>query len=210
MMLANNNPVGQIGITWQLSEYHGWGVFGLNLVKSLIQLGYPVPTLLQQPNINLIDAGIKPAVDLWLKNKDAINQSDFSELNLDNLTTIHSFGNDFQAMKSGIQSKKNIGFIFYESLDSENPFMALIVHKYGGTSMGSTDRIRNVAKRVAKWARAGHQMVVVPSAMSGETNRLLGLAKELAPAKSSVEYNRELDMLAATGEPVDFDAEPAI
>ena len=44
--------------------------------------------------------------------------------------------------------------------------MALIVHKYGGTSMGSTDRIRNVAKRVTKWVRAGHQMVVVPSAMS--------------------------------------------
>jgi len=66
--------------------------------------------------------------------------------------------------------------------------------------MGSTERIRNVAKRVAKWARAGHQMVVVPSAMSGETNRLLGLAKELAPAKSSDATARELDMLAATGE----------
>jgi aspartate kinase len=78
--------------------------------------------------------------------------------------------------------------------------MALIVHKYGGTSMGSTERIRNVAKRVAKWARAGHQMVVVPSAMSGETNRLLGLAKDLAPAKPGEAYSRELDMLAATGE----------
>jgi len=78
--------------------------------------------------------------------------------------------------------------------------MALIVHKYGGTSMGSTDRIRNVAKRVAKWARAGHQLVVVPSAMSGETNRLLGLAKELAPARQTIAYERELDMLAATGE----------
>ena len=78
--------------------------------------------------------------------------------------------------------------------------MALIVHKYGGTSMGSTERIRNVAKRVAKWARAGHQMVVVPSAMSGETNRLLGLAQELAPAKPQEAYSRELDMLAATGE----------
>jgi aspartate kinase len=78
--------------------------------------------------------------------------------------------------------------------------MALIVHKYGGTSMGSTERIRNVAKRVAKWARAGHQMVVVPSAMSGETNRLLGLAKELAPAKASDAYSRDLDMLASTGE----------
>ena len=66
--------------------------------------------------------------------------------------------------------------------------------------MGSTERIRNVAKRVAKWHRAGHQMVVVPSAMSGETNRLLGLAKELAPSKASPSYERELDMLAATGE----------
>ena len=66
--------------------------------------------------------------------------------------------------------------------------------------MGSTERIRNVAKRVAKWARAGHQMVVVPSAMSGETNRLLGLAKELAPAQADDAYGRELDALAATGE----------
>lgn len=66
--------------------------------------------------------------------------------------------------------------------------------------MGSTERIRNVAKRVAKWARAGHQMVVVPSAMSGETNRLLGLAKELTPQKTENAYYRELDMLAATGE----------
>ncbi len=66
--------------------------------------------------------------------------------------------------------------------------------------MGSPERIRNVAKRVAKWARAGHQMVVVPSAMSGETNRLLGLAGELAPTKATAEYHRELDMLAATGE----------
>ena len=80
--------------------------------------------------------------------------------------------------------------------------MALTVHKYGGTSMGSPERIRNVAKRVAKWARAGHQMIVVPSAMSGETNRLLGLAKELSPASSSPELMRELDQIAATGEQV--------
>ncbi len=78
--------------------------------------------------------------------------------------------------------------------------MALIVHKYGGTSMGSTERIRNVARRVAKWHRAGHQMVVVPSAMSGETNRLLALAKELAPEKPGKAHGRELDALAATGE----------
>ncbi|VFR79639.1 Aspartokinase [plant metagenome] len=74
--------------------------------------------------------------------------------------------------------------------------MSLIVHKYGGTSMGSIERIRNVARRVAKWHAAGHQVVVVPSAMSGETNRLLGLAREIAADPDG----RELDMLAATGE----------
>ncbi|MEX3557295.1 MAG: aspartate kinase, partial [Burkholderia sp.] len=76
--------------------------------------------------------------------------------------------------------------------------MALIVHKYGGTSMGSVERIKNVAKRVAKWHQAGHQLVVVPSAMSGETNRLLGLAKEIASQPDP----RELDMVASTGEQV--------
>jgi len=76
--------------------------------------------------------------------------------------------------------------------------MALIVHKYGGTSMGSTERIKNVAKRVAKWQRAGHQIVVVPSAMSGETNRLLGLAKEITLHPDP----RELDQIASTGEQV--------
>ncbi len=84
--------------------------------------------------------------------------------------------------------------------------MALIVHKYGGTSMGSTERIRNVALRVSKWVKAGHQLVVVPSAMSGETNRLLGMAKELMPdslpAATQPEALRELDALAATGEQV--------
>ncbi len=74
--------------------------------------------------------------------------------------------------------------------------MSLIVHKYGGTSMGSIERIQNVARRVAKWHAAGHQVVVVPSAMSGETNRLLGLAKDI----SATPDPRELDMLAATGE----------
>lgn len=80
--------------------------------------------------------------------------------------------------------------------------MALIVHKYGGTSMGSVERISNVAKRVAKWARAGHKMVVVPSAMSGETNRLLGLANELTPEVPNERVLREMDAIAATGEQV--------
>jgi aspartate kinase len=76
--------------------------------------------------------------------------------------------------------------------------MALIVHKYGGTSMGSIERIQNVAKRVAKWQKAGHQVVVVPSAMSGETNRLLSLAKDIHHDPDP----RELDQIASTGEQV--------
>ena len=76
--------------------------------------------------------------------------------------------------------------------------MALIVQKYGGTSVGSVDRIRNVARRVARYHRDGHQLVVVVSAMAGETNRLLALAKELAPDPNP----RELDVVAATGEQV--------
>jgi aspartate kinase len=76
--------------------------------------------------------------------------------------------------------------------------MALIVQKYGGTSVGSVDRIRNVARRVARYHRDGHRLVVVVSAMSGETNRLLALAKELSPNPNP----RELDVVAATGEQV--------
>ncbi len=80
--------------------------------------------------------------------------------------------------------------------------MALIVHKYGGTSMGSPERIQSVARRVAKWVRAGHRLVVVPSAMSGETNRLLALAKQVSPQSTTTEMLRELDMIASTGEQV--------
>ncbi|MFA5521698.1 MAG: aspartate kinase [Castellaniella sp.] len=74
--------------------------------------------------------------------------------------------------------------------------MSLIVQKYGGTSMGSVERIQNVAQRVAKWHAAGHQVVVVPSAMAGETNRLLALAHDISGHPDP----REQDMLAATGE----------
>jgi aspartate kinase len=76
--------------------------------------------------------------------------------------------------------------------------MALIIQKFGGTSVGSTERIRNVARRVAKWRSAGHDIVVVPSAMAGETNRLLALAGELQEHPDP----RELDVVAATGEQV--------
>ncbi|HRI92277.1 MAG TPA: aspartate kinase, partial [Accumulibacter sp.] len=60
--------------------------------------------------------------------------------------------------------------------------MALIVQKFGGTSVASTDRIKNVAKRVARWQAQGHDVIVVPSAMAGETNRLIALANEISPS----------------------------
>ncbi len=76
--------------------------------------------------------------------------------------------------------------------------MALIVQKYGGTSVANVERIRAVAERVAKFKMLGHQVVVVLSAMSGETNRLIGLAKEIQAQPDP----RELDMLVSTGEQV--------
>ena len=76
--------------------------------------------------------------------------------------------------------------------------MALIVQKYGGTSVGTTERIEAVAERVKRWYDEGHDLVVVLSAMSGETNRLIGLAKAISPEPEP----RELDMMVSTGEQV--------
>ncbi|RWX50854.1 Amino acid kinase family protein, partial [Candidatus Electrothrix marina] len=76
--------------------------------------------------------------------------------------------------------------------------MALIVQKFGGTSVGSTDKIKNVAERVLRQQKQGHQMVVVLSAMSGQTDKLLGLAADMQDMPDP----REMDMLLSTGEQV--------
>lgn len=76
--------------------------------------------------------------------------------------------------------------------------MALIVQKFGGTSVGTTDRIKEVAKKLIQFKQQGHDLVVVVSAMSGETNRLIGLAQELTEQPQG----RELDVLLSTGEQV--------
>jgi aspartate kinase len=81
-------------------------------------------------------------------------------------------------------------------LRAEIDLMALIVQKFGGTSVGNPDRIKNVAKRVAQYRAQGDQIVVVVSAMSGVTDNLIKLAKEIMPLPSE----REMDMLLATGE----------
>lgn len=76
--------------------------------------------------------------------------------------------------------------------------MALVVQKYGGTSMGSIERIRNVAKRIVKTYDAGNDMVIIVSAMSGETNKLVALANDMCEFPD----NREYDVLVAAGEQV--------
>ncbi|MEM7000443.1 MAG: aspartate kinase [Pseudomonadota bacterium] len=77
--------------------------------------------------------------------------------------------------------------------------MSLIVQKYGGTSVGDLDRIRGVAERIKSYVDAGHQVAVVVSAMSGETNRLVALGKDISNAGPSA---REMDMLTSSGEQV--------
>jgi aspartate kinase len=76
--------------------------------------------------------------------------------------------------------------------------MALIVQKYGGTSVGSTERVKSVARRIARWKAKGRELVVVVSAMAGETNRLIALAKDV----QSHPDPRELDVMVSTGEQV--------
>jgi aspartate kinase len=76
--------------------------------------------------------------------------------------------------------------------------MALVVQKYGGTSVGDVERIRNVARRVLNAKNQGHELVVVVSAMAGETDRLIRLAQQITP----VPDERELDVLVSTGEQV--------
>ena len=76
--------------------------------------------------------------------------------------------------------------------------MSLIVQKYGGTSVGSTERIHNVAKRILETQRSGNQVVAVVSAMAGVTNRLIEMANEVSPENEPTE--REMDVLLSTGE----------
>ena len=74
----------------------------------------------------------------------------------------------------------------------------MIVQKFGWTSVGTTERIKSVAGRIAAFKAAGHRLVVVVSEISGETNRLVALAKEIQPDPDP----REFDVVLATGEPV--------
>ncbi|MEL7085907.1 MAG: aspartate kinase [Cyanobacteria bacterium P01_A01_bin.3] len=81
--------------------------------------------------------------------------------------------------------------------------MALIVHKYGGTSVGTVERIQAVAARISRTVAQGHQVVAVVSAMGKQTDTLVSLANDIVPEPDdSIEYRREMDMLLSTGEQV--------
>jgi aspartate kinase len=102
------------------------------------------------------------------------------------------FSNDRRLLRS----RSLWDFVDLQTGRSSTSFMALIVQKYGGTSVANTDRIKNVARRVAEYRQRGDQVVVVVSAMSGVTDGLIKLAKDIVPLPSE----REMDMLLATGE----------
>ena len=97
-----------------------------------------------------------------------------------------------------IYARKRLGFNGVSFAKKAVPGMARIVQKFGGTSVGDLDRIKKLAERALKSHREGHQVVLVVSAMSGETNRLVNLAKAINPIPFSAEY----DMLLASGEQI--------
>jgi glycosyltransferase involved in cell wall biosynthesis len=112
--LAKNHPLGRLGLDWQLTEFHGWGVFGLNLALSLIQNGHQAPQLLREPNLDPSKfPSLTPILDEFTQNQAHYKQLT-TRLNHPELSILHAFGNDFVAINDKHWGKKNIGFIFFE------------------------------------------------------------------------------------------------
>jgi glycosyltransferase involved in cell wall biosynthesis len=115
MLLANNHPLGRLGIAWQLSEFHGWGVFGLNLALSAAS-STPLAIKLLHPHG--IDSGkypqLAPALREWSENEAAYKNS-AGQIRHSDTTVIHSLGNDFNFTSNQHWGKRNIGFIFFEN-----------------------------------------------------------------------------------------------
>ena len=115
VILAQNHPLGRIGIAWQLSEFHGWGVFGLNLALSLAQNGYEPAKLLHHPNIDAAKfPALQPIITEWAQNQSQYTNP-ASAITHSDLTVIQSLGNDFAITNDWHQGEKNIGFIFFEN-----------------------------------------------------------------------------------------------
>jgi glycosyltransferase involved in cell wall biosynthesis len=115
MLLAKNHPLGRLGLAWQLSEYHGWGVFGLNVARSLAKNQYPPAKLLHTPNIDFRKyPELTNTKNEWEQNQ-AAYLSTTSKIFHPGTTVIHSLGNDFVFTNNHHWGERNIGFIFFES-----------------------------------------------------------------------------------------------
>lgn len=114
MLRAKNHPLGRLGIAWQLTEFHGWGVFGLNLALACTKNDTQSIKLLHTPNIDANKfPSLQPAIHEWNSNRQAYEQSTQRNIHPDT-TIIQSLGNDFTFVNSRHWGKRNIGFIFFE------------------------------------------------------------------------------------------------
>lgn len=115
MLLAKNYPLGRLGIAWQLSEYHGWGVFGLNLALTCTQNPSQSIKILHPTNIDANKyPSLRPALAEWESNRQSFEQNPQKNWHPDT-TVVHSFGNDFAYTNEHHWGKRNIGFIFFET-----------------------------------------------------------------------------------------------
>ncbi len=115
MLIANNHPLGRLGIAWQLSEFHGWGVFGLNVALSASKEHYQPVKILHQPGISIDKyPQLEPALTEWSLNQAQYQNASNQILHADT-TVIHSLGNDFTFTSTQHWGKRNIGFIFFEN-----------------------------------------------------------------------------------------------
>lgn len=115
VLKAKNHPLGRLGIAWQLSEFHGWGVFGLNLALACTKNETQSIQLLHAPNIDAAKfPSLQPAIHEWDSNRQVYEQSTQRNIH-PNTTVIHSLGNDFTFVNSRHWGKRNIGFIFFET-----------------------------------------------------------------------------------------------
>jgi glycosyltransferase involved in cell wall biosynthesis len=112
LQLALNHPLGRLGINWQLSEFHGWGVFGLNVALNTTKFGYEPIRIVHQPNIDPAKfPTLEPAIAEWAQNQQAFQ----NPVTCTDTTMLHSLGNDFALSGLHHRGKRNIGFIFFET-----------------------------------------------------------------------------------------------
>jgi len=112
VLLANNHPLGRLGINWQLSEFHGWGVFGLNLALNATKFGYEPIRIMHRPNVDPAKfPTLTPAINEWAQHQQVFENT----VTCTDTTMLQSLGNDFAYSGLPHQGKRNIGFVFFET-----------------------------------------------------------------------------------------------